>query len=388
MSIDVDGITKTVEGGPFHMPTDVNGLAILLSSSKGLSGGIRPDAVTKAVRLEVADSVAAWTAAWKLTYPIRNYRWHAMNYQHTFLGVAVNQSRLYYHRGEDMGMIPDRELAVAVVDGVVKQIPGPTGDGASNAVILHNSSGFDVRYAHMNTPYIFVQLQPGVSLPSGAPLGLTGNTWEGRPVRDPHLHWNLSDAVTGAIRNTFPMAVEAFRQSFPGEPLPIAGGWRHLYAGGSLTLDGSLSLPGTGRALRSFEWTFTDGSKAKGKKVTRSYPEPGTYSESLKVTDGSGQSDLDFVEVFVLSRNQVRPPPFALINYFPIRNIRPGTEIEFLTRFSNMKDVTIDFGDGQTVQWAETLTHAYKKSGVYLVTVRGKDTGSGPGTFHVRVHVD
>lgn len=388
MVVDVDGVTGSIEGGPFHMPAEVNGLAILMSNSRGLSGGIRPDEIAKAVRFEVADSVNAWTEPWKLTYPIRNYRWHAMNYQHTYLGVAVNQAKLYFHRGEDMGMIADHELAVAIADGVVKQIPGPKGDGASNAVILANEAGFDIRYAHMNTPYIFPRLQPGVALRSGAPLGLTGNTWNGGPVRDPHLHWNLDDSATGTIRNPFPLAVEAFRRSFPEEPLPIAGGWRHVYAGGSLRLDGSLSLAAKGQVLRDYEWTFTDGTTAKGKAVTREYTTPGTYSEALTVTDGSGRRDTDFVEVFVLPRNPLRPPPFAWINYFPVRNIKPGTEIEFLTRFSNMKDVTIDFGDGRVEPWAENLTHAYKNRGAYLVTVRGKDDGAGPGIFHVRVYVD
>lgn len=388
MAIEVDGVRQTIYGGPFHMPVEVNGLAILLSNSKGLNGGIRPDELHKAVRLEVAGSVDAWPTRTKLTYPIRNYRWHGMNYQHTYLGIAVNQALLYYHRGEDMGMIPDRELTVAVADGEVTKVPGPTGDGASNSVILSNDAGFDIRYAHMNTPHIFADLQPGKSLSSGTPLGLTGNTWQGRPVRDPHLHFDVTDRATGAFRNSFPFAVEAFRTTYPGEPLPIAGGWRHLYAGDSIELDGSLSLPGKGRVLRSFEWTFTDGSKETGKTIARHYAQPGTYSERLKVTDNLGHSDVDFVEVFVLSRNQVRPPPFAMINYFPIRNIHPGTEIAFLTRFSNMKDVTIDFGDGRVEEWAENLTHSYQKSGVYVVTAKGKDIGSGPGVFHVRVVVD
>jgi murein DD-endopeptidase MepM/ murein hydrolase activator NlpD len=388
MAIEVDGIRRTISGGPFHMPVDVNGLAILLSNSKGLSGGIRPDELTKDVRLEVADSVDAWTKGFKLSYPIRNYRWRAMNYQHTYLGIAVNQALLYYHRGEDMGMIPDREVSAAIADGTVTKVPGPTGDGASNSIILRNDAGFDVRYAHLNTPFIFTHLQPGVVLASNDPLGLTGNTWQGKPVRDPHLHFDISDIQTGAFRNSFPYVVEAFRTSFPEEPLAIAGGWRHLYAGDSIELDGSLSLPANGRKLQRFEWKFTDGSKASGKTVTRQYATPGTYSEELRVTDDQGKSDVDFVEVFVLSKNQVKPPPFAMINYFPIRAIHPGTEITFLTRFSNMKDVTIDFGDGRVEPWAEVMTHSYKKSGRYLVTVKGQDAGSGPGTFHVRVIVD
>ncbi len=388
MSIEVDGIRKTVNGGPFRMPVDVNGVAVLLSNSRGLSGGIRPDPLTKDVRLEVADTPDVWATKSRLSFPIRNYRWHAVNYQHTYLGVAVNQAKLYFHRGEDMGMIPDRDLAVAMADVEVAIVPGSSGDGASNTIVLKSDAGFSLRYAHLNAPHIFPGLEPGVTLTSGAPLGLTGNTWSGRPVRDPHLHVALEDNVTQGCRNTFPLMVAAYRASYPGEPLPVAGGWRHLYANESIQLDGSMSLAGDGRTLRLFEWQFTDGERAKGHAVTRRYTKPGTYSEQLKVTDDQGTSDIDFVEVFVLSKNQSKSPPFAMINFFPVRGIHPGTEIEFLTRFSNMKDVSIDFGDGRNVPWAEHLKHRYEKSGAYVVTVRGADDGAGPGIFHVRVIVD
>lgn len=388
MSIEVDGVRKKVDGGPFRMPVNINGLAVLLSNSKGLSGGISPEPLTKDVRLEVADTPSVWATRSKLAYPIRNYRWHGMNYQHTYLGVAVNQAKLYFHRGEDMGMIPDRDLAVAAIASKVTTVPGPSGDGGSNSIVLKNDAGFSLRYAHLNTPHIFSSLQPGVSLRSDEPIGLTGNTWRGRPVRDPHLHVELEDDATGVHRNSFPFIVAAYRASFPGDLLPVAGGWRHLYVNESIELDGSLSLAGQGRTVNSYEWQFTDGSTAKGATASRRYTKPGTYSEQLKVTDDTGRSDLDFVEVFVLSKTQTQPPPFAWINYFPVRGIRPGTDIEFLTRSSNMKNVTIDFGDGHVEPWTETTRHSYKKSGVYVVTVRGEDSGSGPGVFHVRVVVE
>lgn len=389
LTLEVDGIPGTITGGPFRMPGVINGLAILLSNSKGLSGGIRADSLAKDVRLEVADAAGQWPMPSRLVFPIRDYRWHAMNYQHTFLGIAVNQAKLYYHRGEDMGMIPDRELSLAMADAEVEKVPGPTGDGASNSVAFKGPARFGLRYAHMNTPNIFASLQPGVTVRSGAPLGLTGNTWNGRPVSDPHLHIEVKDAAADDMfRNSFPWIVEAFRASYPGELLPIAGGWRHLYAGETIELDGSLSLAGKGRSIRSYDWLFTDGSTAKGKSASHRYSEPGAYSEQLTVTDDAGRSDSDFVEVFVLSRDQVKPPPFAWINYYPIRGIRPGTDVEFLTRFSNMKAVSIDYGDGQVEPWALNTRHRYTKSGVYVVTVRGEDAGSGPGVFHVRVVVD
>lgn len=386
--LEVDGVRATLTGGPFRLPVVVNGLAILLSNTRNWGGGIVASSLTKDVRLEVADLPSRWTSAPNLTFPIHNYRWHAMNYQHTFLAVAVNQAKLYYHRGEDMGMIPDKEKCLAMTDLEVVKVPGPNGDGGSNGVVLKNSAGYTVRYAHMNAPNILPSLQPGVKVTGGSTLGLTGNTWQGKPVSDPHLHVDLHDPASETLRHSFPLMAAAYRASFPREPLPIAGGWRHLYAGESIELDGSLSLAANGRTLRSFQWRFTDGTKAKGKTVTRRYDTPGTYSEQLTVTDDKGKSDSDFVEVFVLPKEPKKGPPFAWINYYPVRAIKPGTEVAFLTRFSNLKDLTIDFGDGQSVPWALNTTHRYQKAGIYLVTVKGQDAGSGPGTFHVRVIVE
>ena len=83
-------------------------------------------------------------------------------------------------------------------------------------------------------------------------MGLTGNTWRGAPVRDPHLHLEARDATTDIFRNSFPMIVAAYRASYSGESMPIAGGWRHLLGGENVTLDGSLSLPGEGRRITFF----------------------------------------------------------------------------------------------------------------------------------------
>jgi hypothetical protein len=389
IAVEIDGARKTFTGGPFHMPVTLNGFAFLLGSTRNWAGGIVKDPLAKDIRLEIRDASTPWVAPDRFVFPIRNYRWHVMNYQHTYLGIAVNQARLYYHRGEDMGMIPDLEQALAMERVRVVETPGPEGDGASNSVVLDDALGLCFRYAHMNAPHILPEVKPDAWMNQGQALGLTGNTWRGGPVSDPHLHVQATASGDGDLfRNTFPIFVAAYRKSFPGEPMPIAGGWRHLFAGESVTLDGSPSLAGTGRKIKSYAWAFTDGSRAKGASVKRTYAKPGTYSERLTVTDDKGRSDADFVEVFVLSRDQKQPPPFAWINYYPIRSIHPGTEIRFLTRYSNMRDVKIDFGDGNIVPYAENSTHKFAKSGTYIVTVSGADSGSGPGILHVRVIVE
>ena len=388
VTVSVDGVRRTLTGGPFHLPQQVNGLWVLVNVTQGWLGGIEPDHLDKDVRLEVKDAALPFYDGNRFVFPIRNYRWRAMNYQHTYLGVVVNQAKLYYHRGEDMGMIPDREQTLAMTKGVVTKVPGPLGDGDSNDFQFGDPTGLAFYYAHMNSPNVLPELVPGSCLRQGDMLGLTGNTWQGKPVEDPHLHVEVGVKGAEAFHHSFPIFVAAYRHDYPEELLPIAGGWRHLWEGGTLELDGSLSLAGSGRRIVSYEWTFTDGSRAQGGRVTRPYVHAGAYSERLRVTDDRGRSDIDFVEVFVLTHEQRRPPPYAWINYYPIRGVRPGTPVLFLTRYSNLREVTIDFGDGTKIPWRMVTAHRYRKPGTYVVEVCGQDAGAGPGIFHVRVMVD
>jgi murein DD-endopeptidase MepM/ murein hydrolase activator NlpD len=388
VQVEVDGVTTTISGGPFRLPTTANGLSLLVATTKGWIGGSAPENFKKDVRLEAKDARLPWCEADRFLFPIRNYRWRATNYQHTWLGIVVNQRGLYYHRGEDMGMIPDLDYAVAVTDGVITKVPGPKGDGGSNAVVIEDATGLTFRYAHMNTPHILPELQPGIRVTKGQKLGLTGNTYGGGPVDDPHLHVEVRDQKSGALRNSFPLFVAAYLNSYPGSLLPIAGGWRHVWAGNTIELDGSRSLPAPGRKIVSYDWTFTDGKRVKKPRVRRYYARVGTYSEQLLVRDDRGQSDLDFVEVFVLDRERKSPPPYVWINYYPVRNIRPGTDVRFLTRYVSLRDLIIDFGDGTKVPYAEMTTHRYRRPGTYVVTVSGMDDGTGPGIFKVRVVVE
>ena len=390
VTVEVDDVRRTFTGGPCRLPVEVNGVSLLLGVTRGWSGGIAPDRLDKDVRLEVRPAGIPWYEPERFRFPIRDYRWRVMNYQHTYLALAVNQSRLYYHRGEDFGMIPDVEQALALAASTVLQVPGPRGDGASNSIFLQGWGDLFFRYAHMNTPRILPDVTRGARLVPGQVMGLTGNTWRGGPVSDPHLHIEArAGGPEGSFVNSFPLIVAAYRRSYPEESLPVAGGWRHVFAGDTVELDGSLSIAANMRTIKRSEWTFTDGMRATGAIVARRYPTAGTYSERLTITDDHGQQFSDLVEVFVLSREQKHMPPYAWINYYPVRRVRRGTNVIFVTRFARMKDVRIDFGDGtDPVAWEETVSHVYRKAGTYFVRVTGDDSGSGAGVFQVRVVVN
>ncbi|GHB86999.1 PKD domain-containing protein [Persicitalea jodogahamensis] len=389
VEILVEGKKKKLEGGPFQLPVAVGGVAVLVGCTRGMAGGIFKDGLQKDVRLEVKSADAPWVAADRFVFPIKNYRWHASNYQHTYLGVVPNIARLYYHRGEDMGMIPDLEEVRSVNEGTLIRRPGPEGDKGSNVLWVKDSTGMIVRYVHMNEYNIDQNNRVGETVKQGQRLGLTGNTYDNHRSPSPHLHVSLHDSANSDhYYNSFPMIVAAYRNSFPGELLPIAGVIRHAYAGQEITLDATKSLAGAGRKIKSYVWSFTDGTQAQGPRVSRKYTQPGTYSEELRVADDQGRWDRDFVEVFVLAKNQTMKPPRAWINYYPIRHIEPGDEVRFLIRHVNLQNLTIDYGDGTKAPWTEETRHRYAKPGNYVVTVTGESKGAGPGTFHVRVVVE
>ncbi len=388
-SVSVDGRIGRVAGGPYRLPAVINGVSILLSNTSNWQGGTHEDQLRagKSVRLELQDASLPFYAPDRFAFPIDNYRWRAGNALHTFLGLVVDQPRLYYHRGEDMGHFPDKDAVFSMTGGRVTAFPGPRGDQRSNGIVIEDETGLTIRYAHMNSLYLRTDRPPGSEVRRGEKLGLTGSTWMGRPgMRDPHLHLDVSAGETR--RNSYPVLVAAYQHTYPGETLPVAGGVRHVWAGDEVELDGSLSIPARGRKIVNYRWSLAGGVFADGPKATRRYERPGAYSETLRVIDNKGATSYDFVEVYVLDRGVKRRPPYARINYWPVRGVTAGTAVKFDIRAERMRNVTVDFGDGTVEAWRQAHSHAFARPGTYFVTVRGEDDGSGPGMFRVRVVVE
>jgi len=114
----------------------------------------------------------------------------------------------------------------------------------------------------------------------------------------------------------------------------------------------------------------------------------GLYSEELVVKLDDGSEERDYLQVRVYDSKQPLPIARGWIHYTPTRGIKPGTEVLFWNRLSNMKEAQIDFGDGTHEAFSEQVTHAYKTTGLFTVTASGKGPNNEPATVRLRVVVE
>ena len=156
--------------------------------------------------------------------------------------------------------------------------------------------------------------------------------------------------------------------------------------------------------ITSYEWTFTDGTTAKGAVQKKKYDVPGEYSEILKVTDSKGNVSYDFNVIQVIDKDASKAIPTIQPAFHPSLNIKAGDPVTFLVRTfnSDIGNEEWNFGDGSPVvkvksekvnradptkgKFAETV-HKFSKPGHYVVSVeRSNESGyKATGRLHVVV---
>lgn len=136
-----------------------------------------------------------------------------------------------------------------------------------------------------------------------------------------------------------------------------------------VNFNGQLSSDKDGK-IKSYSWTFGDGSSGSGRKTTHDYEDNGQYSVTLTVEDDDGAIAKDTCTVTV---NNVKP----VANFI----VEPTTgDVNTLFEFSSTSydtDGSIakfswDFGDGSTSAEANP-TYQYKTSGTYTVLLTVQD---------------
>ncbi len=171
----------------------------------------------------------------------------------------------------------------------------------------------------------------------------------------------------------------------------------------------NLQGAGTGQGSLSYAWTFGDGQKATGAKVTHSYSTAGNYTITLVVTDSAGQTATASNGIKVVSTPPVNPPVvLSNISATP-ESAAVGQQVTVAATGSGGTGTLSydwDFGDGKFSEGVVagsrvTATHVYATAGSYTIKLVATDeaqqtasttktvtVGGVPGDPPVTVQID
>ena len=388
--VEVDGLRRTLLARPYQLPTVVNGLRVHVEATRNWAQ--RADVAPLGWRGgDVRFSAVAEGESWgpqTLRFPIGDFRWRSSSYNNTWLSLVPN-NQLYYHRGEDLGAIPNRLPVIAMLDGAVSASPLPEGDGDSNDLIIDHGSGLKVDFAHMDIETIDPRLTPTAVVKAGDVLAKTGMTWAGRKsqTHDHHLHTELILGDTNI--SSYPFLVEAYLRDYADGVLAVAGGYAYGVPGQTIRVDGSRSIAREGHTISSYSWQLHDGRTVNGAAAEVGYDRPGLYSETLVVRTDQGGEDHDYLQVRIYDPEHPREGVWGWFYHLPVRGLVPGSEVTFENRlFNAASDVVIDFGDGTERQPIEQiLHHAYERPGIYDASLHATNAHGEPAVVRMRVVV-
>jgi len=392
VDIIISGKVVTLMLRPYQMPVSVDGLRIYVEAVKKIDEIPNLDPVAKMnneVRFSVCLENESWGDSSELEFPVNDYRWRSASYNNTWSSLVPFNS-LYYHRGEDLGAIPDRLDVSAWAAGEVTESPLPTGNIGSNSIGIKNKNGMEFDYSHCNTESIDTGILKGRYVKKGQHISKTGMTWNGQQSQhnDPHLHTEMG--FNGYQISLYPYLIEAYFRKYDDKVLAVAGGYRFANVGDSIELDASRSICRDKEKIVSYQWKLHNGIIIDQPIVKVKYESAGYYSEELVVKTENGDVDKDFLQVRVNDLNTTTEISHGWAYYYPIRNIKPDQNILFLNRLINTKtSVSINFGDGTPIKTIiDGISHSYSKSGSYTVELSSKGVNNEPASVKLEVIVD
>lgn len=417
VQVEVDGKPVTLVSANYRLPTTIGKFQIDCPITKGYVTNTTRDVwgLVKDARLRLWPAGSPLMEPGTFLYPARQ-RWFASGTQmanepvHVDGGEQPFSTKIYYHWGLDIGGAEEMVDVVAATDGLVVSsgkavLPGfektPTSP-RYDVVYIVDERGWYYRYSHLFS--IEEPIKPGARVKIGQKIGVLGK--EGGSGGWSHLHFDITSKQPSGqwgIQEGYAFLWEAYRREHDPKLLAVARPHQVGWTGDTLALDASRSWAKSGKIAR-FDWTFSDGTTARGEKATRTYAKPGTYSEILKITDEAGNIDYDFATVQILNREMPKNlPPTIHAAYGPTFKIQPGDPVTFKVRtFRTTEGHELwDFGDGSPKVKVRSdgnvkplardgyavTTHRYEKAGHYIVRVeRGNDRGeTAIGHLQVRV---
>ncbi|MGO8747765.1 MAG: PKD domain-containing protein [Thermoguttaceae bacterium] len=413
--VEVNGRQAWLPAANYALPRSVAGVQIDCAITKSYLANCNPDVwgLAADARLRLWPEGSPWMNPGTMVYPLKQ-RWFASATQMANEPCYVDSSeraqvrKIYYHYGLDFGGCEGLVEVVASTDGLVvsartERLPGYDDSPVRpryDVVYVLDARGWYYRYSHCFA--IDDSIRPGVTVRAGQRLGLLGK--EGGSGGWSHLHFDIfcrQPSGQWGCQEAYAFVWEAYRRQHGVQLVAVARPHRVAFAGDRVTLDGSRSWSADAKIAR-YDWTFTDGNKAEGVRVERTYSRPGYYSEILKITDAAGRIDYDFAIVCVHDRQHPEQiPPTIHATYWPTFGVTPGEEVTFKVRTFATTDgeETWDFGDGSPAAKTRSdgnvkmlakdgyavVKHRYDRPGDYLVAVQ-RTNGRGE-TATARLHV-
>lgn len=415
VSVEVDGKTIELESGMYNLPQTIGRVQIDCSITGGYNSNGTPAfwELDKDARLRFWPAGSPLIKPGSFIYPV-DQRWFATRtwYDNEPVdGGTKILPKIYYHSGLDIGGAEKLTKVIAATDAIVVSSGNDVLDGHKkdtpvapryDVVYLLDARGWYYRYSHLHK--INDHIRPGRLIKQGEEIGILGK--KGASGGWSHLHFEIKSRQPSGKWGTqagYAFLWEAYRNQYH-PPLVANTRRKHfIKAGDSTILKGTQSYSAD-NSIQSYEWTFTDGTTASGPEVKRTYPQPGVYSEILKVTDKAGNVDFDFAEVHVLDpKNTEEYVPRIHASYWPSLKNKVGEPITFKVRtFGNTSGEEVwDFGDGSPTVSVKSdgnvkplneegyavTQHTYQKPGDFLVNVeRSREDGVTAVTrLHVRV---
>lgn len=413
--VQVNGQEIWLESANYTLPQTVAGVQIDCPITKGYLTNCNPDAwhLEADARLRLWPAGSPWMNPGTMVYPLKQ-RWFASSTQmanepcHVDSSEHAGMMKIYYHYGLDFGGCESLVEVVAATDGLVvsrgtERLPGYEDSPSKpryDVVYLLDARGWFYRYSHLHE--IDDAIRPGVKVRMGQRIGLLGK--EGGSGGWSHLHFDLyfrQPSGKWGCQDSYAFVWEAYQNQYHPQLIAVARPHHLIATGEKVTLDASRSWSAAGNIVH-YDWTFTDGSRAEGRRVERTYTRPGYYSEILKVTDAAGRTDYDFAIVCVQNPQAVKDFAHTIhATFYPTQGVKPGQELTFKVRSFATTDgeETWDFGDGSPAVKSRSdgnvvhlakdgyaiVKHAYAKPGDYLVSVQR--TNARDETATARLHV-
>jgi murein DD-endopeptidase MepM/ murein hydrolase activator NlpD len=418
VKVEVDGRTLVLESANYRLPTTVGRVQIDCSITKGYVTNSNRDMwnLEKDARLRLWPAGSPWIEPGTFVYPLKQ-RWFASGTQMANEPVHVNDGEspanksIYYHNDLDFGGCEGMVDVIAATDGLVvsartELLAGFQGTPARpryDVVYLLDDRGWYYRYSHLHT--IEDAIRPGARVKMGQKLGVLGK--EGASGGWAHLHFGIvSRQPSGkwGTQEAYAFAWESYLREHQPAILAVARPHQVAWIGEPVTLDGTRSWSRAGKIDRH-EWTFTDGTRARGATVERRYGKPGTYSEVLQVTGADGAVGYDFAVVQVLDPAATgQLPPSIQAAYAPSLGVKAGQPVTFKVRTfrTTHGEETWNFGDGTPPVTVKSdgnvkplakdgfaiTEHRFARAGDYLVRVERRNERDEPAIAHLSVRVE